>query len=415
MRYLLLILLVIGLYASDDLKLLKLALNNGLKPVPNNYEALLKILDTDSKELSIEKIKLGKKLFFEKELSLAKDISCASCHSFDKGGADGISTAIGHKNMVNPFHLNTPTVFNTAFSQNLFWNGRSKNLQDQAKGPMQAPFEMSITPKQAEQRIKAKIEYVKEFENIYGKDSVSFENIANAISAYEKTIVTRGRYDEFLLGEFDALTNEEKAGLNLFITKSCVGCHNGMALGGQTLRKFPLTHHAIWSKAKPAKVKALQKRYLAVIDTLEYKVSEDKQKYLISKFGQYDFKLIKDGYFHQIKEDKRVDTVTSISCKQCHQNDIYKIKDGEFPKIAYPFENKGGFVGNKENFYRVPLLRNIVRTKPYFHNGSVEKLEDAIKIMGTHQSRVELSDDEIEKIVTFLKAVDGEIVEYDNL
>ncbi len=416
MRYLILVFLVIGLYANDDLKLLKLALNNGLKPVPNNYEALLKILDTDSKELSIDKIKLGEKLFFEKDLSLGKDISCASCHSFDKGGADGIATAIGHKNRTNPFHLNTPTVFNTAFSQNLFWNGRSKSLEDQAKGPMQAPFEMSITPKLAEQRVKANENYVKEFEKIYGKNSITFENIANAIAAYEKTIITRGRYDEFLLGNFDALNKYEKEGLSLFITKSCVGCHNGMALGGQTLRKFPLVYHTIWSKVKPLKIKILQKRYLDLIGSREYKNSIDKENYLISKLGKYDFELIKEGYFHQIAEDKRVDSLTSTSCTQCHQEDIYKIKKEKFSKIAYPFENKGGFVGSEDkNLFRVPLLRNIVRTKPYFHNGSIERLETAIKIMGTHQSRSELRDEEIDKIVSFLKAVDGEVISYDKL
>ncbi|MCK9336900.1 MAG: hypothetical protein M0P43_03605 [Arcobacteraceae bacterium] len=415
MRYFLYIFLTIRLFANDDLELVKLAYNNGLKPVPSSFENLLTVLNTTSKELSKDKIILGKKLFFEKELSLDRDISCASCHSFDKGGADGKLTAIGHKNQKNPFHLNTPTVLNSVFSKKFFWNGRSETLKNQAKGPLQAPFEMAITKELAEQRIKEKEEYKEMFQKVYGQN-ISFENIVDAIAAYEKTIITRGRFDDFLAGEFDAMNKPEKEGLKLFITKGCVGCHNGIGLGGEVLRRFPLSYHRIWSMAKPLEVQELQKRYkdfLSRLDELSFKDNNSKLNYMKFALGDENTKLLKEGFFHQIEESETLQVMITSSCTKCHEKNTNHIQQDLVKKIAFPFDNIGGFLGDDATqYFKVPLLRNIVQTKPYFHNGSVEKLEDAIKIMGRHQSRTDLTDSEIDKIILFLKAVDGEMVEY---
>jgi cytochrome c peroxidase len=416
MRYLLLILVAINIFANDDLDLVKMAYNNGLEPVPRTFESLLAVIGADSKELTKQKIALGKKLFFEKKLSLHKDINCASCHSFDKGGADERSTAIGHMDRENPFHLNTPTVLNTAFSKKFFWNGRSETLEDQAKGPLQAPFEMSITPDLAEQRIQDILEYQILFTKIYGDEGITFENIADAISAYEKTIITHGKYDDFLLGDFDALTKEEKEGMKLFITKSCVGCHNGIGLGGQVLRQFPLLTHTIWSLSKPKYIKSLQDKYEMFLQTIQdQKLKNDttKKEYLKRYFSKKDTKLLEKGFFDQIDPQKVSKVMTTTGCNSCHLGESYKITKELIKDIAFPFKNKGGFLGKSSTrYFRVPLLRNIVRTAPYFHNGEVEKLEDAIKIMGRHQSRANLSDTEIKKIIAFLKAVDGELVKY---
>lgn len=417
MKYILVMLLAVYLLGSDDMQLVKLAYKSGLKPVPANYKSLLQALHTDEKELSKEKIALGKNLFFDNALSLNRDISCATCHRFNKGGTDAISTAIGHEDQKNPFHLNSPTVFNTAFSKNFFWDGRSKSLQDQAKGPLQAPFEMSMTPSLAEKRLSENNEYVHLFETIYGKDAITFENIVNAIAAYEKTLVTRGRFDDYLIGNFHALNQEEKEGLTLFISKSCIGCHNGIGLGGQRLRKFPLTYHKIWSMQKPMNVKVLHEKYARVLAGLaDQQIFADTEKinYLKSKISQKEFSLLEEGFFDQVNENVRLKVMASSACMECHKKNNNEIRDETVKKVSFPFENKGGFLGSKDpqQYFRVPLLRNVVRTQPYFHNGSIEKLEDAIKIMGTHQSRVNLSDDEIDKIISFLKAVDGEFVEY---
>lgn len=417
MKYLLLLLSALALFANEDLNLIKEAYNNGLKPVPSNFESLLKALNTDKKSLSKDKISLGKKLFFEKDLSLNKDISCATCHSFNKGGADAIPTAIGDKNQENPFHLNTPTVLNTAFSKKLFWNGSSESLAHQATGPLQAPFEMAITPKLAEKRIKEKEGYEKLFNNVYGEDSITFKNIANAIAAYEKTLITHGRFDQYLLGDYNALTKKEKNGLKLFIDKGCVGCHNSEGLGGQVLRKFPLTYHDIWSLAKPKEIQALQNKYTKFIKKLNQKNIKSsiiKSKALHNNFSSQEIHLLEKGFFNTISKEIQKNIITSTSCNECHTDNRYEIKQELLSTISFPFENIGGFLGakNTNKYFRVPLLRNIVQTKPYFHNGSIEKLEDAIKLMARHQSRANITDSEIEKIISFLKAVDGELIQY---
>ncbi len=383
MKYLMIFLLPLCLFGSDDEKLILLAYESGLKPVPKSFESLQYHLGG---ELSLAKIALGKKLFFDKNLSLKRDINCASCHSFDKGGVDGLGSAIGHLGQENPFHLNAPTVFNTAFSKKLFWDGRSDSLQDQAKGPLQAPFEMSITPRLAEQRIRENREYPPLFQKAYGSSDITFETIADVIASYEKTLLTRGRYDDFLLGDVNALNQSEKKGLKLFITKGCAGCHNGRGLGGQVLRKFPLSYHKIWSMSNPKAIGELIARY---------------QKGLVLSKHEHD--LLKEGFFQKIDANK---------CTTCHIDSGIEVKKELIKTVAFPFENRGGFLGAANKYFRVPLLRNVVKTKPYFHNGSVEKLEDAIRIMGIHQVRTKLTDEEVKKIVDFFKAVDGALVDY---
>ncbi len=140
-------------------------------------------------------------------------------------------------------------------------DGRSKSLENQATGPLQANFEMAITPELAEERIRAKKEYQKFFLEAFENEEISFEKIVKAISIYERTLLTRGKFDDFLDGDLEALTFLEKEGLELFITKSCVGCHTGIGLGGQELRRFPLVHHTIWSMKDIKSVKSLLDRF----------------------------------------------------------------------------------------------------------------------------------------------------------
>ncbi|WP_373069672.1 cytochrome-c peroxidase [Sulfurimonas sp.] len=380
MKYIILILLTINLFSLEDLKLVELAYKSGLKPVAQDFETLLKDLNSSVNDLSKDKIILGKKLFFDKNLSLNKDISCASCHNFNLGGADAKPTAIGHKSQENPFHLNTPTVLNTAFSKKFFWDGRSETLENQAKGPLQAPFEMSITPPLAEKRISENKAYINMFKNAFSTQDITFDKIAEAISSYEKTLVTRGRYDDFLLGYFEKLSQNEKDGMELFITKGCVGCHNGIGFGGQAIRKFPLSYHTIWSMKKPNEIKTLLNKY---------------NNSLESQIQNSDMKILKEGF----------SSTSSLSCDECHKNNT---------GVAFPFENIGGFTGSRKHkgYFRVPLLRNVVKTGPYFHNGEIKELKEAVKMMGLHQLRIDLSDIEIEKIISFFKSLNGEIVDF---
>jgi len=227
------------LFAGDAL--IDTAKNAGLRPIPSEHKAQMKLIKEFQKDLTVAKADLGKKLYFDPRLSKSGVISCNTCHNVGLGGADGMSAAIGHQWTKNPHHLNSPTVYNSVFNTTQFWDGRSPHLGDQAKGPMQAQPEMAITAKMAEERISSMPEYVIEFKKAFPKDKnpVTFENIAAAIANFEATLVTPSKFDKFLTGNAKALTKEEKEGLKLFLDKGCATCHTGYNLGGSK-QKFPL-------------------------------------------------------------------------------------------------------------------------------------------------------------------------------
>ena len=229
-----------SLFASDTL--VDAAKKVGLKPIPFEHKAQMKLIKDFQKGITAEKVDLGKKLYFEPRLSKSGLISCNTCHNLAIGGADGVSAAIGHQWTPNPHHLNSPTVYNSVFNTTQFWDGRSPHLGDQAKGPMQAMHEMANTPKMAEERISSMPEYVAEFKKAFPKDKnpVTFENIADAIAAFEAALVTPSKFDKFLAGNAKALNKDEKEGLKLFIDKGCTACHTGYNLGGASKQKFPL-------------------------------------------------------------------------------------------------------------------------------------------------------------------------------
>ncbi len=353
MRHFLLLPLLVSILLSGD-QLREKALSKGLRSIPTDLEELKAQVDDEQNPMTVEKIRLGKKLFFDKDLSKDRTVACATCHDIKKGGEDGKPTAIGHDELANPSHLNSPTVLNTAFSRHLFWDGRASSLREQAKGPMQAHFEMASTPDLVEKRVNESVEYREAFRvSFKGERAVTFDNITKAIAVYEKTLVTRGRYDAFLDGDEDALSVQEKRGLALFIDMGCKGCHFGPAIGGQKIQKFPL------------------RDYNSVIDLTTTFDEETKGRHL----SQIELNF---AMYH-----------------------------------PYPFENRGGFMGKDgQQMFRVPILRDISKTGPYFHNGVVKTLREAIEIMSKSQIGVDLSDAQLDAMEAFLKSLDGELVDY---
>lgn len=197
------------------------------QPIP---EAAVVIKD---RKLSSDQIELGKWLFFEPRLSKSNIISCNTCHSIGTGGADNISTSIGHGWQQGP--RNSPTVFNAVFNAAQFWDGRAADLKEQAKGPVQASVEMNATPKHVEDTLRSIPEYVEFFAKAFPgeKQAVTFDNMATAIEAFESTLTTpNSRFDQFLAGK-ETLNGTELTGLNLFVNKGCVACHSGINVGGQ--------------------------------------------------------------------------------------------------------------------------------------------------------------------------------------
>jgi cytochrome c peroxidase len=288
----------------------------GLKPIPKDMSELLKVIDNPKNPLTKGKIELGKKLYFDPRLSKSALISCNTCHNLALGGDDNVPVATGHKWRQNPHHLNSPTVYNAVFNKRQFWDGRSPDLEDQATGPVQADVEMAQHAKVAAKVVKSMPEYKKAFAKEYPNEEITLKTIGKAIGAFERTLVTPGRFDDFLNGDSKALTNDEKEGLKTFIKVGCANCHNGIGIGGESMQPFPL-------------------------------------------FGKYKY------------------------------------------------ANLGDFKGNKEGLIKVPTLRNILQTAPYFHNGATYDIKEAIAIMAENELGKKLSKKEINDIATFFKALDG--------
>ncbi len=218
--------------AQTDVETLRGHAQQLFAPIP---EAAVLI---EQRKLSPEQIALGRALYFEPRLSSSHIISCNTCHSVGTGGADNIPTSIGHGWQMGP--RNSPTVLNAVFNAAQFWDGRAADLKEQAKGPIQASVEMNATPAHVEETLLSMPEYVEMFDKAFpdSKPSVSFDNMAEAIEAFETTLVTpNSRFDQFLDGK-DALDDMEINGLRLFIEKGCVACHSGINLGGQAYFPF---------------------------------------------------------------------------------------------------------------------------------------------------------------------------------
>jgi len=314
------------------------ALKHNLLPIPATKEAQRALVENKKNPLTDTKIALGKRLFFDTILSADRTMSCASCHILEEGGDDNLPTAIGIHGQANPFHLNSPTVLNAALAKAQFWDGRAKDVEEQAGGPIQAPFEMGMTPGEVEKRLNAHPAYMKLFNTVFGEGHITFEQVRYAIGAYERTLLTRSAYDRFLEGDDRAISQEAQRGMSLFITKGCSGCHTGRSVGGQSLQKFPLRRYL--------------SDYVGVLFT------------------------------------------PNMQLKQS----------------PFPFVNEGGFLGRDDSgYFRVPILRNITKTAPYFHNGAVKELEEVVRIMSQYQLGEVFTPEQIKEVVAFLKSLESEV------
>lgn len=266
-----------------------------------------------------QKVALGKRLYLDTRLSQDEKISCNSCHNLKTFGVDNEPTSPGHNGQRGG--RNSPTSFNAALHATQFWDGRAANVEKQALGPILNPIEMAMPSEGAViERLKKDKTYPTEFAAAFPgeKDSVTYANVGNAIGAFERTLITPSRFDDFLKGDEKALTPEEKKGAQLFVQTGCTACHNGATIGGQMFQKLGLV--------KP-----------------------------------------------------------------------------------YPTKDMGRFEATKNEadkmMFKVPSLRNVTKTGPYFHDGSVKTLEEAVSKMAEYQLGKQLSPDQVKEIVTFLNSL----------
>jgi cytochrome c peroxidase len=277
-------------------------------------------------DLDAGKVELGKKLFFDPRLSKSGWISCNSCHNLSMGGTDNLVSSIGHGWVEGP--INAPSVLNASYNIAQFWDGRAKDLIEQAMGPIANPGEMASSHELAVNVLNTIPGYVTEFSDVYGAAPITIDRVTDAIAEFERTLVTPdSRFDQWLKGDEDALTEEEKDGYKLFKITGCIGCHNGPSVGGSAFQKM----------------------------------------------GSFNrFETTNPSIGRQSVTGERADRMR----------------------------------------FKVPNLRNVELTYPYFHDGSVRTLEEAVNTMVWVQLNRHFSEEGTAKVVAFLRTLTGKQPEF---
>lgn len=273
---------------------------------------------------SAQLVSLGRALYYENVLSENHDVSCNSCHPLNAYGADGRALSFGDRGQVGG--RNAPSVYNAAGHVAQFWDGRAKDVEAQAKGPILNPAEMAMGDSaEVLAHLRESPAYRAAFKAAFPNEAqpVTYDNVGRAIGAFERGLVTPSRWDRYLTGDSTALDARERRGLATFVSAGCVGCHNGAYVGGQSYQK--LGARTAWAP------------------------SADSGRYAVTG----------------IPADVRV--------------------------------------------FKVAALRNVEKTGPYFHDGSVASLRTAVELMAKHQLGRNLSDREVDEILAWLNTLTGEL------
>lgn len=294
----------------------------------DSYLAMFRPLPVDApapgNELNEAKINLGRMLYYETRISKGGEMSCNSCHQLDAYGQDNLPFSPGHDGKLGG--RSSPSTYNAAIHLAQFWDGRAPSVEEQAKGPVLNPIEMGMPSADfVVELLKSIPGYVDAFKAAFPgeSDPITYDNFGKAIGAFERKLMTPGRWDEYLKGKKDALTAEELKGYETFAKAGCATCHNGPGVGGAMYQKLGLV------KAWP-----------------------------------------------ELKDNGRMEATKQESDK---------------------------------HFFKVPSLRNVTETGPYLHDGSVKTLEDMVAKMGEYQLGKTLTKEEVSSIVTFLKALKGDV------
>lgn len=275
-----------------------------------------------------ERIELGRTLYFDPRLSINDGQSCATCHLLGgkSAGMDGRRTSPGTRGEIGT--RNTPTVLNAGWQFTQFWDGRARDLADQAGQPILNPIEMGMPDEQAVvDKLVGLGTYEAPFRAAFPDADVpiTYGNMREAIASFERTLRSESRFDDFLAGDKSALTEQEVRGLNRFIRVNCVKCHDGPLVGGA----------------------------------------------IYEKLGIY-------GAFANQRDQGR-----------------FEVTGEDADRMRF----------------KVPQLRNVAVTGPWFHDGSATTLDEAIRIMARIQLDKDLPDEQVADIVAFLGALTGKDLE----
>lgn len=202
------------------------------------FQPITEVAENPENPVTDEKVDLGRMLFYDTRLSKNRSTSCNSCHALDNYGHDGLPVSTGIHEQKGG--RSAPSVYNAAIHIAQFWDGRAADVEAQAVGPITNPIEMGMPDSDYVMKLLKSIPgYVEAFAVAFPdeKDPMTYENVGNAIGAFERKLMTPSPFDSFLEGDETALSDEQKEGLNLFISTGCITCHNGMGVGGHLHQK----------------------------------------------------------------------------------------------------------------------------------------------------------------------------------
>ncbi|MCL4109826.1 UNVERIFIED_CONTAM: hypothetical protein GTU68_059573 [Idotea baltica] len=205
------------------------------------FQPLPESVENPANPSSKAKIDLGRMLYYDTRLSKDHSVSCNTCHELDSFGDDGAPVSTGISGQKGG--RSAPTVYNAALHIAQFWDGRAPDVEAQAIGPITNPIEMGMPDEDYVLEVVRSIpDYVKMFKAAFpdAKEPLTYKNIGNAIGVFERGLLTPAPWDDYLKGDEKALTDNQKKGLNLFMTKGCITCHQGSGVGGHMYQKLGL-------------------------------------------------------------------------------------------------------------------------------------------------------------------------------
>lgn len=187
---------------------------------------------------------LGRRLFVERHLSGSGQIACVSCHDRELGFGDGLRQATGHD--LQKGQRNAQSLFTAAFMHELFWDGRSPSLEDQAHHPIVNPLEMAADPATVVAWINKQPDYREAFREAYGIDTIAMDDITRALADFERSLrPPRSKWDRVFTRGTEVLTDQELRGLHLFRTKArCANCHSGPLLSDERYHSIGMAFYA---------------------------------------------------------------------------------------------------------------------------------------------------------------------------
>lgn len=364
----------------EDDKLRSTAIAKGLKAIPDSYDELTRVLDNKDNPITREKISLGKKLFFDNALSKYGLMNCATCHMISKNQEEKkiiLNSLVANKVPNNMQNANNCVVCHLGDE-----SGTDRLSTSLGSNAEKNPYHLN-TMTILNSSLAKFLTWSGEVKSVEEQVGNSIEEVHKLGLNKDELIQRLSEKEEYLKDFKIAFKNENS--INFENVKKTIATYVRTLLTRSSFDKFlEGDNDAINIQAKQG-----------LVNFMNFGCSGCHTGMSVGGQSVQRFPLRHFAGIHDLRPN-------------LGPAPYFKIIDNSFP-----FENKGGYKGRAgTSFFRVPILRNVTKTSPYFHNGSVDKIKKAVEIMGRHQLGLNLSNKQIDEIVAFLKTLEGDIVDY---